>query len=87
MRIASMFAAAACLATAAPALAEEVVGRMQDAGVLLGRIGREMHILKLRPPMCFGPDHADRAVAALDAALGACARAGARAVAASGQPA
>ena len=73
--------------TPAPALAEEVVERMKDAGVLIGRIGREMHILKLRPPMCFGPDHADRAVAALDAALGACARAGARVAAASGQPA
>jgi 4-aminobutyrate aminotransferase-like enzyme len=66
--------------TPAPALAEEVVERMKDAGVLIGRIGREMHILKLRPPMCFGPGHADRAVAALAAALD-------DAVAEAGQPA
>jgi 4-aminobutyrate aminotransferase-like enzyme len=50
-------------------LAEDVVERMKDAGVLIGRIGREMHILKIRPPLPFGPDHAARVVEALDRAL------------------
>ncbi|MBD3763473.1 MAG: aminotransferase class III-fold pyridoxal phosphate-dependent enzyme [Rhodobacterales bacterium] len=42
-----------------PALAEEVVERLRDRGFLMGRIGRQQHILKVRPPMPWGIDHAD----------------------------
>jgi 4-aminobutyrate aminotransferase-like enzyme len=55
----------------APALAEEVVERMKDAGVLIGRIGRDMHILKIRPPLPFRPEQAGQVVEALAAALDA----------------
>jgi 4-aminobutyrate aminotransferase-like enzyme len=49
----------------ATALVERVVGK----GVLLNRIGPQMNILKIRPPMPFQPDHADLLVAALADAL------------------
>jgi 4-aminobutyrate aminotransferase-like enzyme len=53
------------------ARAEAVVERMKDAGVLIGRIGRQMHVLKIRPPMPFATAHVDRLVEALHAALAA----------------
>lgn len=34
----------------------EIVERMREAGVLIGRTGREGAVLKIRPPMCIGPD-------------------------------
>ncbi len=52
-----------------PARAEDAVERMKQAGVLIGRIGREMHVLKIRPPLCFAPEHVDRLAEALAAAL------------------
>ena len=52
-----------------PARAEDVVERMKAAGVLIGRIGREMHVLKIRPPLPFAPAHVDRLAEALDGAL------------------
>ncbi len=58
-------------ADGAPAtrLAEDVVEEMKNRGVLIGRIGRHMNILKLRPPMPFGRDHVDLAVGTLDKVL------------------
>jgi 4-aminobutyrate aminotransferase-like enzyme len=53
----------------APDAAACVVERMRDRGVLIGRIGRQQHILKLRPPTPFGTDHADIAIGALQEAL------------------
>ncbi|MEM1429432.1 MAG: aminotransferase class III-fold pyridoxal phosphate-dependent enzyme [Pseudomonadota bacterium] len=53
----------------ATALAEEIMERMKDDGVLIGRIGREMHILKIRPPLPFGPAHVEHLVETLDRAL------------------
>ncbi len=53
----------------ATALAADVVEGMRRHGVLAGRIGRHMNIIKMRPPMPFSTDHADRAVDALQAAL------------------
>jgi 4-aminobutyrate aminotransferase-like enzyme len=37
--------------------------------VLIGSEGPAGNVLKLRPPMCFGREHADRVVAALGAVL------------------
>ena len=44
---------------------------MRENGVLVSRIGRHDNILKMRPPMVFGKEHADILFAALDQALGA----------------
>jgi 4-aminobutyrate aminotransferase-like enzyme len=46
----------------APDAARAVVEGMRRRGVLIGRIGRAGHILKLRPPMPFGRAEADIAV-------------------------
>lgn len=46
-------------------LAERIVEEMKDRGVLIGRIGRKMNILKLRPPMPFSRRDADEAVGIL----------------------
>lgn len=53
----------------ATALAIRIMEDMKDRGVLIGRIGRHMNILKLRPPMPFGPEEAELAVSTLDAVL------------------
>lgn len=49
----------------APEAAAIIVEGMKTRGILIGRIGRQQHILKLRPPMPFGTEHADMAAAAL----------------------
>jgi 4-aminobutyrate aminotransferase-like enzyme len=43
---------------------------MRDRGVLLGATGPEGNVLKIRPPLVFGKDHADLLLAALDEVLG-----------------
>jgi 4-aminobutyrate aminotransferase-like enzyme len=53
----------------ATALATRVAEEMKDRGVLIGRIGRHMNILKLRPPLPFGEAEAEIAVGTLDAVL------------------
>lgn len=45
--------------------ARRIVEGMRQRGVLMGRIGRAQHILKLRPPMPFSRENADLAVATL----------------------
>jgi 4-aminobutyrate aminotransferase-like enzyme/Ser/Thr protein kinase RdoA (MazF antagonist) len=52
-----------------PARAGRVVDAMRVAGVLIGRTGPREDVLKIRPPLVFGPEHAERLVAELDAAL------------------
>jgi len=42
---------------------------MRDAGVLVGNEGRHGNVLKLRPPMVFGREHAALLLDALDRAL------------------
>lgn len=49
----------------------KVVEGMRNRGVLLGRVGRAQHILKLRPPMPFGDDHAAQVITALRSTLDA----------------
>ena len=53
----------------APEAAASIVEAMKARGILIGRIGRQQHILKLRPPMPFGTDHAALATDALTASL------------------
>jgi 4-aminobutyrate aminotransferase-like enzyme len=50
---------------------KRVLNLMRDAGVLVGYEGRAANIVKIRPPMPFKIEHADRTVDALDRALGA----------------
>ena len=54
----------------ATAMAVRVMEEMKNRGVLIGRIGRHMNILKLRPPMPFGEAEAELAVGTLSAVLG-----------------
>ena len=49
----------------ANALCGRIVEGMRSRGVLLGRVGRQQHILKLRPPMPFGAAEARDVLAAL----------------------
>ncbi|MBB6520032.1 aspartate aminotransferase family protein [Pseudoteredinibacter isoporae] len=39
--------------------AAHIVNRMKDRGVLISKIGVHDNILKMRPPICFGREHAD----------------------------
>ena len=48
--------------------AEAVVNAMRERGVLIGRTGRDGSVLKIRPPLVFGDEHAELLVAALAAA-------------------
>jgi 4-aminobutyrate aminotransferase-like enzyme len=48
-----------------PELAEQVVNRMRDAGVLINRTGPRENVLKIRPPLVFKREHAEMLVAAL----------------------
>jgi 4-aminobutyrate aminotransferase-like enzyme/Ser/Thr protein kinase RdoA (MazF antagonist) len=40
-------------------LAEDVVNRMREAGVLINRTGREGNVLKIRPPLVFAKEHVE----------------------------
>ena len=42
---------------------------MRDHGVLVGYEGRDVNIVKVRPPMPFKIEHADQTVEAMDKAL------------------
>jgi 4-aminobutyrate aminotransferase-like enzyme len=52
-------------------LAEDVVNRMRDAGVLINRTGRQGNVLKIRPPLVFTTEHVELLVEALASALAA----------------
>jgi 4-aminobutyrate aminotransferase-like enzyme/Ser/Thr protein kinase RdoA (MazF antagonist) len=49
-------------------LADDVVNRLRDRGILIGRTGRKGNVLKIRPPLVFREEHADMLVEALGAA-------------------
>ncbi|MBE9553290.1 MAG: aminotransferase class III-fold pyridoxal phosphate-dependent enzyme, partial [Proteobacteria bacterium] len=55
----------------APARAEtdRILNLMRDEGVLVGNEGLHGNIVKIRPPMVFGKEHAELVVNALDRAL------------------
>jgi 4-aminobutyrate aminotransferase-like enzyme/Ser/Thr protein kinase RdoA (MazF antagonist) len=50
-------------------LAEDVVNRMRDAGVLINRTGPLGNVLKIRPPLVFTTEHVDLLARTLAAAL------------------
>jgi 4-aminobutyrate aminotransferase-like enzyme len=58
--------------TRAPATKEtdRLLELMRQRRVLVGNEGRDLNILKLRPPLVFKREHADLLVDALDSALG-----------------
>jgi 4-aminobutyrate aminotransferase-like enzyme len=43
---------------------------MRDRGVLISRTGPGHNVLKIRPPLVFGEEHAQTLLARLDQALG-----------------
>ena len=49
--------------------ARAVVNRMQELGVLISKIGPHDNILKVRPPLVFGHEHAQLFIDSLDRAL------------------
>ncbi|MCC7461317.1 MAG: aspartate aminotransferase family protein [Gammaproteobacteria bacterium] len=55
--------------TAAPRAARAVVNALRDRGILISRIGVHDNVLKLRPPLVFRREHADRVLTELDGAL------------------
>ena len=55
--------------SAASGRAKSIIDALRESGVLIGSEGPEGNVLKLRPPLCFGPEHADRVIAALRAVL------------------
>jgi len=50
-------------------LAAALVDRLREAGILVGRTGPRDDVLKIRPPLVFGDEHADILVDALARAL------------------
>ena len=48
---------------------KRVLNLMRDHGVLVGYEGRDVNIVKVRPPMPFKIEHADQTVDAMDKAL------------------
>lgn len=53
----------------ATAFMKDLVEALRQRGVLSSSMGRDYHILKIRPPMCFSRDQADLLTETLDAAL------------------
>jgi 4-aminobutyrate aminotransferase-like enzyme len=53
----------------AAAYAKRIANAMRERGVLLSFIGIHYNVLKMRPPMPFGIEHADMMLSALDDAL------------------
>jgi 4-aminobutyrate aminotransferase-like enzyme len=52
-----------------PELARRVTNGMRERGVLIGSTGPHDNVLKIRPPLVFENEHAERLAEALSAAL------------------
>jgi 4-aminobutyrate aminotransferase-like enzyme len=50
-------------------LAGRVVDALRDEGVLVGLTGKHDDVVKIRPPLVFGDEHAELLVTALDRVL------------------
>jgi 4-aminobutyrate aminotransferase-like enzyme/Ser/Thr protein kinase RdoA (MazF antagonist) len=57
--------------TPAPDRAHAVTEAMRERGVLIGATGRAVNVLKIRPPLVFGREHADLLLSTLDDVLAA----------------
>ena len=55
--------------TPAPRRAQLIINSLRERGVLIGSEGPAGHVLKLRPPLCFGREHADQVISTLSAVL------------------
>jgi 4-aminobutyrate aminotransferase-like enzyme len=53
----------------ATALAKYVVERMKDEGVLVSTDGPDENVIKIKPPMVFNRENADRLISAMESAL------------------
>jgi 4-aminobutyrate aminotransferase-like enzyme len=49
--------------------ADRIINLLRDDGCLLGRTGAFNNVVKIRPPLVFGPDHSEMLLAALERAL------------------
>jgi len=47
----------------------EIVDLLSKKGVLVGKTGPDSNVIKIRPPMTFKEEHADRVIENLDAVL------------------
>ena len=54
----------------APERTAAVINGLRARQVLIGAAGRFGTVLKIRPPLCFSVEHADRLIASLDEVLG-----------------
>jgi len=52
-----------------PATTKQIVDGMRERGVLIGRTGRHVNVLKIRPPLVFQRKHADQLIASLTSTL------------------
>jgi 4-aminobutyrate aminotransferase-like enzyme len=55
----------------ASGVAETIINSMRERCVLIGAAGLNGEVLKIRPPLCFTTEHADRLLTALDESLSA----------------
>lgn len=58
--------------TPATQLAADIVNQMKERGVLISKIGPFDNILKMRPPLVFSKDNAERLLTTLETVLEAC---------------
>ncbi len=49
--------------------AKRVVNELRNQGILMSKIGEHDNVLKLRPPLCFSQENADRLISTLDDVL------------------
>ena len=50
-------------------VAKRVVNELRNKGILMSKIGEHDNVLKLRPPLCFSQENADRLISTLDDVL------------------
>ena len=53
----------------APEIARQAINGLREQGVLIGAAGPCANILKIRPPLCFTKDNADRFISTSDRVL------------------
>ena len=58
-----------CDAPEVAGIGRAVANGLRERGVLVGATGPQLNVIKIRPPLVFSEQHADRVAAALDATL------------------